>query len=55
MVKVLEFKSLQDINEYLDNRLMKSQFDIIPVSRMFEHPQTRLIVSCITYVLIENF
>jgi hypothetical protein len=55
MVRVLEFKNVDLLNDYLKDNVMISRFDIIPVSRLFENPNTKLITSCMTYVLIMNW
>lgn len=52
MVEVLEFKNVDELNRYLEHKVFAHQFDIIPVNKMFEHPQTKLIISCITYVVV---
>jgi hypothetical protein len=54
MVKVFEFKNVQEINEFLSDKRLLHQFDVIPVPRSFEHPVSRLMVNSISYVLIEN-
>lgn len=54
MTKVFEFKNIREIQDYLDNNLIMTRFEIIPVPKMFEHPTTKLIVSCISYILIIN-
>lgn len=54
MVEVLEFKNVEELNDYLEITKFPFNFEIIPISRMFEHPQSKLIVSCITYVLIKQ-
>lgn len=53
MVNVKEFKNVDDINAYLSGRRMP-QFEIIPIQRNFENPNTKLMTSCMSYILIEN-
>ena len=55
MVVVKEFRNLNELNEYLDSITHMPQFDIKPVSRTFEHPQTKILVNSISYVLILNY
>lgn len=52
MVEVLEFKGLRELNEYLEGKNFHNEFEIKPVARIFEHPETKLIVNSITYILI---
>ena len=55
MVKVMEFRDVSHINDYLKNRgKIVPQFEIIPVERRFINPNTKLLTSCITYVLVLN-
>lgn len=54
MVAVMEFKNVDDLNAYLDGRKMP-QFEVIPVARMFEHPQTKQLVNSLTYVLVMGY
>ena len=53
MVLVLEFRSVEEINKYLQGKKLP-QFDITPVQRMFENPNTKLLTSCMSYVLVIN-
>jgi hypothetical protein len=54
MSKVLEFRTVEELNRYLDNNIMKSQWEIKVVARMFESPTTKLLTSCLTYILVMN-
>lgn len=54
MPKVLEFKSVDLLNEYLRNNVMVSKWEIHVVARMFENPNTKLLTSCMSYILIMN-
>ena len=54
MVKVLEFKNVNDINEYFSNHVMMKQFEVIPIERRFTNPNNKLITSCVTYILVMN-
>ena len=54
MTKVTEFMNVNELNNYLREHIIIHHFEIVPVAKMFEHPTSKLIVSCITYVLIEE-
>lgn len=54
MPKVLEFRNVDELNNFLDKNLMVSRWEVIPISRMFENPTTKLLTSCMTYVLVMN-
>jgi hypothetical protein len=49
---VSEFKSLNDLNDYLAR--CKGKINIIPLSRSFVNPNNNVLVSTITYVVIEG-
>jgi hypothetical protein len=53
MVEVLEFKNVNEINNYLKGKLLP-QFEIKPIARTFQHPESKLLVNSISYVLILN-
>ena len=54
MVSVMEFKNVNDINEYFSKNRMMKQFEVIPIERRFTNPNNKLITSCITYILVMN-
>ena len=54
MVSVLEFKNVNDINEYFSKHTMMKQFEVIPIERRFTNPNNKLITSCVTYILVMN-
>lgn len=54
MSRVIEFRNVDELNDYLNNNLMVSRWEVIPISRMFENPKTKLLTSCMTYVLVMN-
>jgi hypothetical protein len=51
-MEVKEFKNVTELQDFIDSHKAISKYEIIPVARMFEHPQSKLIVSCISYILI---
>lgn len=51
---MLEFKGVNDLNEWFDTHKTPYQFEIIPVPRMFQHPVTKEFVNSITYVLVKD-
>ena len=53
MVEVLEFKNINELNNYLHGKLMP-QFEVKAVPRTFQHPESKLFVNSISYVLILN-
>lgn len=52
MLQVHEFKTIEECNKYLKENRVVISYDIIPISRMFENPTSKLIVSCISYIVI---
>lgn len=54
MTEVLEFKDVFALNKYLAENRLKSEFEIVPVSKMFENPTNNRLMNTITYVLIIN-
>lgn len=54
MVRIQEFKNVNEINEYFDSHKMMHQFEVIPIERRFINPNTKMMTSCMTYVLIMN-
>lgn len=56
MLEVKEFKTVEELNEYLQSdKKIRLSYTVVPLTRMFESPTTKLIVSCITYVLIMRY
>lgn len=51
MVEVLEFKNITELNDYLRGRKFASEFDIIPIAKMFENDSGKLI-NVTSYVLV---
>jgi hypothetical protein len=49
---VKEFKNITELQDFLNQDVPLSSYQVLPVARMFEHPKSKLIVSCISYVLI---
>lgn len=52
MTEVLEFKNVNEINKFLEGKVMLTRFEVIPVARTFQHPETKLMVNSISYVLV---
>lgn len=52
MVEVFEFKGIDDLRNYLKGRVFMNNYHIIPVARMFENPETHVLLNVLTYVLI---
>ena len=50
---VKEFRHINDLNDYL-SELRNVKPVIIPLSRQFQNPVNNLIVSTITYIVIEE-
>lgn len=55
MVEIIEFRNVHEINDYFAEHKMTSQFEVKPIQRNFQHPETKLMVSSISYILIKNF
>lgn len=51
MVEVKEFRNVQELNLYFKDHKLEI-FEVIPIARMFENPQTKLLTSTMTYVLV---
>ena len=54
MVVVKEFRNHTELNDYLRNNPIPTEFNIIPIARLFENPATKLLTNTITYILIIN-
>jgi hypothetical protein len=51
MVFVKEFRHVEELNDYLDRNKLKA-FEIMPLTRTFVNPSTKLLTNSITYILI---
>ena len=51
-MEVKEFRNVTELQDFLDNDKPVSSYQILPVARMFEHPKSKVIVSCVSYILI---
>ena len=54
MPKIIEFKNVDEINEYLEHTPMMHHWEVHIIARMFENPSTHLLTSCLTYILIQD-
>ena len=54
MVEVLEFKNIHDLNDWFENHKIPTQFEVIPIARTFQSPETKLFVSAMSYILVRN-
>jgi hypothetical protein len=55
MIEVLEFKGVNDLNDYLGQNRLVGEFNIIPLAREFDNLNTKMKVSTITYILIRTY
>lgn len=53
-MRAYEFKSLEEINNFFKNKSSMIQTEVTPVERRFINPNTKLLTSCITYVVITD-
>lgn len=53
MVTVIEFKSIEELNNYTHDKLLLNA-RVIPVSVLFENPKTKLLTNTIRYILVMN-
>jgi len=52
-MKVLEFRNMTELNEYIKDLDYKLIHSIIPIARMFDNPKTNMFTSTITYILVQ--
>ena len=53
MIKVTEFRNVNDLNDYLSK--INTQCQVIAMNREFTNPKTMLLTSTINYVLVESY